>query len=282
MKKLLKLTSIIVVTLMFTSCLVDDTASTVSNDQGPNLVSFADKSKLIGGIANGDEYEFQLNMELIGPTASELSSSVSATVEIDPASTAVEGTHFRFDSKSITLDASANHIGKLPITLLTDGIVAPLAVSPVLYLNIVSATGDNVVNNGKQLKITMNYLCFSNLSGSYSVEMRYVNPSLGSDTMHSGVDVLNETGVGEYRTEAAGHWEIDGGPGAIGGTAGFDLVDVCNEITIPAQNLVNLYSNILEGVPGGNSVDPDTGIITFNYTVTASYAREYWATYTPL
>ena len=282
MKKLLKLISIIVVTLMFTSCLVDDVATTVNNDQGPNLVSFANKASLIGGIANGDEYEFQLNMKVIGPTAIEMTSDVTATVSVDPASTAVEGTNFRLDSKSITLSKGSNYLGKLPITLLTDGIMAPLAVSPVLILNIESASGTNVVNNGKQLKITLNYLCFSNLSGSYSVTMRYVNPSIGSDTMHSGVDKINETGVGEYRTEAVGHWEVDGGPGAIGGTAGFDFVDVCNDITIPSQNLVNLYSNLVEGVPGENAVDPDTGIITFQYTICASYCRMYWCTYTPL
>ena len=107
--------------------------------------------------------------------------------------------------------------------------------------------------------------------------MRYVNPSLGTDDMYYFEDVWTETGDGQYRTLRVGHWT----PADLGGTPGMDIIDVCNELSIPAQNLVDLYSNIVEGVAGDNFVDPDTGIITLHYTICAGYCREYWVTLTP-
>ena len=60
------------------------------------------------------------------------------------------------------------------------------------------------------------------------------------------------------------------------------LIDVCDQITIPSQNLVDLYSNIVAGVEGKSSVNPTTGVVYLEYTICASDCREYFATYTPL
>lgn len=282
MKKINYYFAILFVSLLFTSCLVDDEAPSDNNDTGPNLAGFSDASANLGGIANGDTYTFDLRVQVKGPGITMMNEDVTMTVAPDPSSTAIEGVNFEFPSSSITLSKSNNYLGFLPITMLTEGIVAPLAESPVLYLAVTSASGGNVVNNGQLLRVNFNYLCNSALAGDYAVEMHYINPNFGTDTWHYGNDTVNETGSGTYRTDRVGHWEIDGGPGAIGGTPGFDFFDVCNEITVPAQNLVELYSNIVEGRPGENYVDPDTGVIEFGYDITASYARSYWATYTPL
>ncbi|MCD6544310.1 MAG: hypothetical protein J7K34_07350 [Flavobacteriaceae bacterium] len=268
----------------FTSCdsLVDDTERTADFDKGPNLIGFTKAEISVSGISNGSEYIFELPMQGVGPTINDATEDVTLNISVDPSSTAIEGTHFKLSTSTMTFKASENYINKMPLTMLTEGIVAPLAVNPYVILNVTDVSG-NFVDNGRtgQVKINLLYLCFSNLAGTYDVEMRYVNPDAGTDTMHYGVDTINETGDGQYRTEAVGHWEVDGGPGAIGGTAGFDFTDVCNEITIPAQNLVNLYSNIVEGVAGENYIDPDTGVIKFHYTICAGYCREYWVTYTP-
>ena len=270
----------------FISCsdIIDDTERTEGYDEGPNLIGFTTAETNVSGISNGNEYVFDLPMSGTGPTIMDANEDVTVNISVDPTSTAIEGTHFMLSEDTVTFEAGNNYINDLPITMLTEGIVAPLDMNPYVILNVseVNSSG-NFVNNGRTGKIKVNllYLCFSNLSGTYDVEMRYVNPDAGTDTMHYGVDTINETGDGTYRTEAAGHWEVDGGPGAIGGTAGFDFTDVCNDITIPAQNLVDLYSNIVEGVAGESHVDPDTGIITFQYTICAGYCREYWVTYTP-
>ena len=163
--------------------------------------------------------------------------------------------------------------------MLSQGIVAPLATAPVLVLKVVSATGtDNVINNGKNLKINFNYLCFSNLAKTYNVRTRYVRAASGIDQIITYQDTFTRTGSGEYRTGRIGHWTA----GELGGTPGFTFLDVCNEITIPQQNLVDLYSNLVEGVSGKSSVNPTTGVITMEYTVTGGNLRQYFVTYTPV
>ena len=281
--KFIMLLALSVTTL--TSCFLEDVLveteePSATNDDGANLASFRNSSRLIGGIANGDEYNFDLRMELIGPTASEVKSDVTLNVGVAPASTAIEGTHFKFGSTNLTLNASNNHLGFFPITMLSEGIDAPLDVSPILYLVVTDANGDNVLASGKPIKLTLNYLCFSNLSGTYDVNMHFVRASDGTDRFINGVDEIVETGTGVYRAQRVGHWEVEGGPGAIGGTSGFTFNDVCDAVTIPAQNLVELYSNIVEGV-GVSFVNPDTGVIYFEYTICASDCREYFVTYTP-
>lgn len=269
--------------LIMTSCLVDDETRSDLNDQGPLLAGFTSTSQTISGISNGDTYPNEIKMEVKGPAIEEFQGDVAVTVAVNTAlSTAIEGTHFSFPSKTITLSRSSNYTGKLPVTLLTEGIVAPLDVSPVLYLDVVSADGSNVVNNGKQIKITFNYLCFSNLAGTYDVEMHYINTGAGIDRFIYGEDEIVETAPGEYRAQRVAYWELEGGPGAIGGTNGYTFYDVCNAITIPAQNLVELYSNIVEGVIGNSFVNPETGVIYFEYTVCFGGAcREFFVFYTP-
>lgn len=259
--------------------IVSDEEFTKDYDKGPNLIGFAKASTNVAGIANGSDYMFDLPMKGVGPTILDATADVTVKVTVDPASTAIEGTHFELSQSSLTFTAGNNYLNLFPITMLTEGIIAPLDVNPYVILNVgeVDSSGD-FLDNGRtgQIKVNLLYLCFSNLAGSYDVSMRYINPSLGTDTMHFFEDTLTETGDGQYRTGRVGHWTA----ADLGGTPGMSITDVCNLITIPAQNLVDLYSNIVEGVPV-STVDPDTGVIKFKYTICADYCREYFATYTP-
>lgn len=262
-----------------TSCIVDDEEPSTANGTGPNLGGFNDASLNLGGVADGNSYDFNLEMEVKGPTYKKMTSDAILTIAVDPSSTAIEGTHFKFNSKTITLSASNNYLGVLPITMLSKGIVAPLAKAPVLVLKVTSATSsDNVVNNGKTLTINFNYLCFSNLAKKYNVNMRYVRAASGIDQTLTFQDTFTKTGSGEYRTGLVGHWAV----ADLGGTPGFTFIDVCNELTIPQQNLVDLYSNLVEGVSGKCSVNPATGVITMEYTITGGNLRQYYVTYTPV
>lgn len=277
--KTLKYILILVLSLgALNSCLVDQTTRYDANDDGPNLAGFADARTAFGFVANGDEYVFTVKMKLIGPTSMNVTDDVVVTIDNDPTSTAIEGVHFRLDQSSITLKKADNYLGLLPITIITDGIIAPLAKAPVLVLKVVSATGaENVLNNGKKLEITLNYGCFSNLAGTYNAHLIRKNAD-NSIVQYDYVDVITQTGVGEYRTTQVAHY-LDG---SLGGTPGYTFVDVCNVITVPNQNLVDLYSNEVFGhLPG--SVDPATGVIKTFYTVTfAAGNRTYETTYTPI
>lgn len=277
--KTLKYILILVLSLgAFNSCLVDDTTRYDLNDDGPNLAGFADARTSFSFVSDGNEYEFTVRMKLIGPTSMDVTDDIVVTIAADASSTAIQGTHFRLDNPSITLKKSDNYLGLMPVTILTDGIVAPLDEAPMLILKVVSATGaENVLNNGKKLEITLNYGCFSNLAGTYNAHLIRTNPD-GTQTVHDYVDVITQTGVGEYRTTEVAHYI--GGLGV--GTPGYTFLDVCNVITVPNQNLVDYYSNEVFGhLPG--SVDPATGVIHTFYTVTfAAGNRTYDCTYTPV
>lgn len=277
--KTLKYILILVLSLgALNSCLVDQTTRYDANDDGPNLAGFADTRTAFGFVANGDEYVFTVRMKLIGPTSMDVTDDVVVTIDSDPTSTAVKGVHFRLDQPSITLKKADNYLGLIPITILTEGIIAPLAKAPILVLKVVSATGaENVLNNGKKIEITLNYGCFSNLAGTYNAHLIRTNPD-NSTVVYNYVDVITQTGVGEYRTTEVAHYI--GGLGV--GTPGYTFVDVCNVVTVPNQYLLDYYSNEVFGhLPG--SVDPATGVIKTFYTVTfAAGNRTYETTYTPI
>mgnify|MGYP006082611009 CR=1 FL=1 len=278
MKTIIKITFLFLISLSLTSCLVDDTDPTGEFDQGVNVVGFTSSTMNLSGVANGSEYDSKINFEVKGPTSAEYSAPINSTISVDPSSTAVEGKHYRLDSSTITLDADGNYSGSLPITLITEGIAAPLAESPILILEVTSADGEtNLLPNGIKLTITLNYLCFSNLAGTYNVAMRYVRSASGIDANYAFTDVITETGDGKYRTGLVGAWTA----AQLGGTPGMTFNDVCNDISVPYQNLVDLYSNIVEGVAGKSIVNPETGAIYFEYTICATDCREYFVTYTP-
>lgn len=246
------------------SCLVDDTTRYDLNDDGPNLAGFADTRTAFSFVSDGNEYLFTVRVKLVGPTSMDVTDDIVLTIDSDPSSTAIENTHFRLEQTTITLKKSDNYLGLLPIRILTDGITAPLEESPVLVLNVVSATGaETVINNGKNLAITLNYGCFSDLAGLYHVTIERVN-SLGvPSTTFRTDEVITQTGVGTYRTTYVGHWTPDQ---LAPGTPGFTFVDICNDLSVAEQKLADYYDNIVEGTALG-SVDPETGNLYIEYSV---------------
>lgn len=170
MKKLNKL-FILFVSISLISC-VEDTALSDQFDDGPNLVGFVSATKNASVVADGSEQDFLLTINLTGPTSLDMSGDISVTVEIDESTTAIEGVHYKLASKELTLSENTNYIGNLPLTVITDGIAPPLAANPKLILNISEISSDSVVPNGRtyQTAVTLEYLCFSILSGKYSTE----------------------------------------------------------------------------------------------------------------
>lgn len=131
-------------------------------------------------------------------------------------------------------------------------------------------------NNGTYT-VTVN--CSSSLSGNYDVALNYVRTSSGIDTWYYYEEYITETGAGEYRTAEVGPWIDALGLGLGVGTPGYSFSDTCGQLTIPEQNLLEYYSNI---VAGEGSVDGTTGVITMEYTICASDCRELYVTYTPI
>lgn len=170
MKKLTTYFMIFTLSLMFTSC-VDDGADTDNFDEGANIVGFSRSEISANALADGNTITIQAPVLVTGPTSANITNNVTVTVEIDPSSTAIQGTHFEMDVNSLDLLKSNGLEGSIPITIITTGIVPPLAVAPVLVLNIKTTSEEGTVISGRtgQVTITINYLCFSNLAGTYVI-----------------------------------------------------------------------------------------------------------------
>jgi hypothetical protein len=236
-----------------------------------NVAGFADSRTSLSFVSDGNEKSFTLRMKVVGPTVMDVASPVTVTVAADPSSTAIEGTHFRIDQPNVTLEPSNNLLGLFTITILTDGIIAPLDDAPVMVLMVTSASGDpSVINNGKKIEVTLNYGCFSNLGGSYAVTTEYTAYD-GTISILNWTETITETGIGTYRTTRVGHWT----PADLGGTAGFTFYDVCNVLSIPGQNLVDTYANWVEGTDFG-TVDPVTGDLYMEYSISYGGNSRYY------
>lgn len=160
----------------------------------------------------------------------------------------------------------------------TDGLgvtASDLRIGDVISFKtkIIKNDGSSVYSFEGTYNITVS--CSSDLAKTYDVALHYVRASTASDSWYYFQDTFTETGVGEYRTTEVGNWI--GGLGV--GTPGYTITDLCGALTIPEQNLVDYYSNI---VLGSGSVDGETGIITVEYTICATDCRVITATYTPV
>ncbi len=275
MKKL-KYIFILLTGLAIASC-VEDTAPEDEFSAGANLASFVNSATNLTVVATGEEFVNEIPMVLKGPSTGSVSSTVTATISVDPSSTAVEGLHYRLDQTTVQLSPTNDLIGVLPVTVLTDGIQPPLDETPVLVLNISSVSGaGNVIANGRKITLNLLYLCDSQLQGEYTVSITRTGAAPNGPYVYD--ETIAKTGDGQYRGLSVAHYA----PESLGvGTPGFDFVDVCNQITVPEQNLVDYYTNLVYGF-GESSVDPVTGVMTIRYTVTfAAGNRDYTAVYTP-
>jgi len=169
MKNYIKYLPILFVSLLLTSCLVDDEDPFEAFDEGPNLVGFTSATVNASVVADGFTSEILLPVTFAGPSASSVQSDFTANIAVDPASTAIEGVHYTLTSTTINMSADTNYIATFPITIITDGIVPPLDTNPILILNIVDISDGSIVPNGRtaSIDVTIEYLCFSQITGKY-------------------------------------------------------------------------------------------------------------------
>ncbi|MDG1277421.1 MAG: hypothetical protein P8O16_09085 [Algoriphagus sp.] len=169
--------AMLVATLTTTACFDDQGVDTFFDG---NQVEF-NAANLPNGLTQSfvrlsptqtDVLNVQVNRVSTSGTA-----AVTVNIEADPTSTAVEGVHYRLDSKSITIGAG-EFITNLPITVLT-GNIDP-SETPDLVLNIASATGAEVSTNYGSLKVAIRVICPSELAGTYSVFWEYLQTGDGA------------------------------------------------------------------------------------------------------
>lgn len=262
------------ISLMFTSCLVDDEAPSDINDQGPNLASFVRSSQNLSAVTDGNQFTFNVPMELKGPTLFNMTEDVTATISVDPSSTAIEGVHFVPFNSTVLLTKSNNYIAQLQITLITEGIEAPLPINPFLKLVVSDATGNNVINNGKPIVLFFIYQCFADLSGTYLVTNDWCFPSVTT--------TITKNPDGSWHLGSADGFWLDQCTGNAGLFNAGDITELCGEI-LPSTALdFGTDGGFAIGDVLGGTWDAENGVLTMNHIEQffSGGPREWTSTYT--
>lgn len=294
MKKLKYIIIFILSLGIFNSCLIDDTTDLDQNDAGLNVVTFVRPVNNLTALANGDEYEFVLPINLVGPTSMDITSDIVVTFSPSAESTAIEGTHYRIDNPTITLTDATNYLGKLTITIMTEGNTPPLDdspefedyVAPILMLDI-GTTGDaRVDGSGKGGTFTINFIPPNPYAGVYDVVMYYWHPTAGGDYPPS----LTGTPYGGIRNYQKELLAITGRKCETGFAVWGDT-DLCWITVSPDNSIVYEVADtwsydVSLGDPFNSAnvshFDPATGVIYLYYNYVGSGgARIFWETFTP-
>lgn len=249
-------------------------------ESSPNLVGFHTSSQALSGLADGSEYDFEVPVKVFGPTASELQGSVTVMVSVNESSTAVEGTHFRLDSKELVLSDDGDFLGVLPITLLSEGVVAPLAETPQIILNVEQVSGNgNVVASSKPITLNLFYLCPHDLSGNYLVTIdnaRCNNATYGPNFPYAVT--ISENADGSWHLSSADGGFLNRCTGNSTLINSGNIVVLCGEVQF--SNDLD-YGSLDIGTITGGSWDETTGTLILNHTqdFTANWPSNWTSTY---
>lgn len=277
MKNLKNLTLLLLL-LFLSSCLVEDEVITDNYGDSASLAGFTSAARTLSATADGSDYNYQIDLSLVGPQSVTSSQDVTVTVSVDPSSTAEEGVHYSLSSMSTTLSPNSNYIGSLPITVITAGITPPLAEAPVLKLNITSVDGSNVVANGlkSSVDLTFIYQCFADLTGTYAVTNDFCFPNFMTTIASDGAGGwLIGSADGGFLHQCTSNTSLLN-PGTI--------VELCGEILPSTALQFGTDGGYGIGDILGGSWDAENGILTmqhqdvfFNggpYFWTSTYVRQ--------
>lgn len=295
MKKLKYIILFILGATMFTSCF-DDEALIDLNDDGLNVVTFDRIVDNITGVAlaGGAEYTFLKKIKLVGPTISEITSTITVDYQIGSGTTA-DGTMYRINNLPLTLSPENNYLAEVSITLTTLGNEPPAEgtpeydayVAPVLNLEL-TATGDpRVTGSGKAGKFTLNFTPRNPWAGDYDAHIIYRRPGDGETGVYPNNINTEETNikslVGITARKAETWFAI----------AGFGTPHVLAWITVNADNSITYEGDsddwgldIKMGDPNRpdlkNHFDPVTGKLYCYYYYTGGTGdRIFWEVFTP-
>ncbi len=238
-----------------TSCFDDDTFVD-EVESTPVLIGFSNRTAAVSAVSDGQEYEKLMEVSLFGPSSKDITTPITATISVDPSSTAQEGVHYRLLSNEFTIGPDDNKLGNFPVMMLTDGIEPPLAANPVLVLNVTQATGDGrVIASGSQLVINMLYLCYADLAGTY----------VGTN------DWCDETFVAEISPNPDGSWYMTVADGGFLHTCTSNTTLLnwgsINEVCGTIQPTANLrYGGLGIGVIQTGTWDQETGTLIMEHT----------------
>lgn len=284
MKKIKILLLAIISSSAMVSC-VDDDVKTYA--EGSRIVGFknTDASYIYTSTDTEPSLEFEPIHLIGGANGTASDEPIVIKYEVDPASTAIEGTEYNLDHTGEVTILPGQDFTKLEFTVNPANLIG--FITKTLIVNLTEVTTSNGVISEMQKTLTIQIAkCESNLAGTYNLS---VTRQDNNDVYLFPGEIITSTGTNaEYVTSSTGPYgngdlTIDGAP-----RDGFIFTDVCQSISIEEQYLGDFFGNIVKGEADSgsvllNSVTHDVISITMHYTIDfASGTRHYTAVYTKI
>lgn len=263
--------------LTMSSCLLDDHKTDFGN--GPDFVSFNRTAVTTPVESDGNDYNYDAVISLIGPHRDSFSGEIAVTVGVDPQNTdAVEGEHYSLPASStILLNAANNYTATYPITIHTEGVEAPVVKKLGLYVNSIGTESSNILisDSGKGSTVSISYICFADLTGTYTVTNSVCGP--GSTGTIPPIKISKN---------ADGGWDLETADGGLlqyctantGLVNAGSIIVVCGEV-LPNSDYGFCGSNGIGCITGG-SWDSETGVLSLEHNDTFFGVGAYTSTYT--
>lgn len=243
---------------------------------GPDFIGFSSASVTAPFATDGQTKLYNSNVRLFGPGLNNYRGDVMVTVAIDPTkTTAVEGVNYTLDgSLTVTLNESNNYTASIPVTVLTEGIEAPVVESLVFMITDFSTTATEpliISDTAKETNINIRYICFADLSGTYTMTNDYCDPQVEGMTITSNDD---------------GGWDLSTADGGLlqyctpntGLVNAGSIIEVCGDI-LPSSSFGFCGSNGIGCITGG-TWDAESGTLTLQHNDTFFGVGAYTSTYT--
>lgn len=245
-----KLMTLMIVAASFLSCSDDGIKTEQDLSNGPKVVGFAAGVATVPYFSDQGTVLRKFPMNLIGNGNGQVSDSdIQVSYTVDPASTAVAGREYSMvdTTGKITIPAGTT-FGNFPLNVNT-GQFSP-TVKTQLILNLTTSSPGSVVGaQYSQLKIIF-VGCLSQLAGNYNVVI-----SSSGLTASRTDEVVTLSSTNTFRTRYVGRYAA-----ATFNPQGYTFVDICGEISLPADQTLGGYSNSVYGIGAyGTGID---GIVT--------------------
>lgn len=260
MKNFKKLSVLLLAMLVSVSCIVDD-----ENDNGFQssiyTVGFSKNTAVETYFEDEGVVLSKYPLDVLGGNSGiNTSSDIIVNYVIDPASSATEGVEFDFvdNSGQLTIPAGLSFT-EFPLNVNTGNFQPDAPTKLILQITSTNTANSNVSTVNDILEITF-VGCLSNLAGDYNVTTLRLSDNT---TFNIGQSTVTETSVNNYVMPTTGQFNLP---------TTFNVI--CGEIIIESQNLGGQFSNQVEG---SGSVDPITGDLIINYTITPLFSDPFVA-----
>lgn len=241
----IKFATVVVMTLsLVTSCdaLLDDDVTDFGT--GPNFVGFGEGSMDVNVGEGSGVTETGIPVSVIGPTSEFMEETVTVNWSVDASSTAEAGVHYELPATSGTVELTSenDYYSEIPLSVLTDGLLAPNEETLVLTVTEFSTSDENVVVNEKteQIIVNLNVLCHEELAGEYI-------------HVESGLTVnVEELGIARFKVDNLAPFTAQGYP-----QASFIFTMDCDRVITIVD-----FPDFTNTMDGSGTVNDD-GTITF-------------------